>query len=315
MEGTRTESRNEQAIGWVCRSDQDAIHMREDKDMLPAANGLSPNLTFALDFFLLPSSLYWSTSSPTGRTHGTNAFSCSSMWTDNLRSKFPGKDLYNTTGVDVKFGMNTYLHCSICFLIRQKPVIEKYQTSPVLSTKDTGTFLGVPGGPSATAPRCGDSLFSFTLHLIAQATFLQSVWVVPLLFPPVFNGSPLSTDSRYAWHTAQKPCIPANCSTCICLFHAFVDIGRSYHELYQMLSLQGPPVEGRLRESLMERVLILGTSIVLDSSHELFRKRPADSQHFKGHSQNEYVVGISMTVSQPGEPKACCKIDVSISHA
>lgn len=29
MEGTRTESRNEQAIGWVCRSDQDAIHMRE----------------------------------------------------------------------------------------------------------------------------------------------------------------------------------------------------------------------------------------------------------------------------------------------
>ena len=51
------------------------------------------------------------------------------------------------------------------------------------------------------------------------------------------------------------------------------------------------------------------------SQHELFRKRPADSQHFKGHSQNEYVVGISMTVSQPGEPKACCKIDVSISHA
>ena len=29
MEGARTVSRNEQAIGWVCRSDQDAIHMRE----------------------------------------------------------------------------------------------------------------------------------------------------------------------------------------------------------------------------------------------------------------------------------------------
>ena len=40
-----------------------------------------------------------------------------------------GKDLCNTTGVDVKFGMNTYLHCSICFLIRQKPVIEKYQVN------------------------------------------------------------------------------------------------------------------------------------------------------------------------------------------
>lgn len=51
------------------------------------------------------------------------------------------------------------------------------------------------------------------------------------------------------------------------------------------------------------------------SQHELFRKWPADSQHFKGHSQNEYIVGISMTVSQPGEPKACCKMDVSISHA
>ena len=32
--------------------------------MLPAANGLSPNMTLALDFFLLPSSLYWSTSKP-----------------------------------------------------------------------------------------------------------------------------------------------------------------------------------------------------------------------------------------------------------
>ena len=29
MEGARTVSRNEQAVGWVCRSDQDAIHMRE----------------------------------------------------------------------------------------------------------------------------------------------------------------------------------------------------------------------------------------------------------------------------------------------
>ena len=41
---------------------------------------------------------------------------------------------------------------------------------------------------------------------------------------------------------------------------------RSYHELDQMLSLQGPPVEGRLGESLMERVLILGTPLRLDSS-------------------------------------------------
>ena len=29
MEGARTVSRNEQAVGWVCRSDQDAMHMRE----------------------------------------------------------------------------------------------------------------------------------------------------------------------------------------------------------------------------------------------------------------------------------------------
>lgn len=40
-----------------------------------------------------------------------------------------GKNLYNIIGVDVKFGMNPYLHCSICFLIRQKPVIEKYQVN------------------------------------------------------------------------------------------------------------------------------------------------------------------------------------------
>lgn len=40
-----------------------------------------------------------------------------------------GKDLYNTIGVDVKFGMNTYLHCSIYFLIRQKLVIEKYRVN------------------------------------------------------------------------------------------------------------------------------------------------------------------------------------------
>lgn len=29
MEGARPENRNEQAVGWVCRSDQDAIYMRE----------------------------------------------------------------------------------------------------------------------------------------------------------------------------------------------------------------------------------------------------------------------------------------------
>lgn len=29
MEGARTENRNEQAVGWVCRSDQDAIYLRE----------------------------------------------------------------------------------------------------------------------------------------------------------------------------------------------------------------------------------------------------------------------------------------------
>lgn len=46
-----------------------------------------------------------------------------------------------------------------------------------------------------------------------------------------------------------------------------------------------------------------------------FIKWPEESQHFKGRFQNEYVAGISMTVSQPGDPKACCKIDVSISHA
>ena len=29
MEGARTENRNEQAVGWGCRSDQDAIYLRE----------------------------------------------------------------------------------------------------------------------------------------------------------------------------------------------------------------------------------------------------------------------------------------------
>lgn len=29
MEGVRTENRNEQAVSWVCRSDQDAIYLRE----------------------------------------------------------------------------------------------------------------------------------------------------------------------------------------------------------------------------------------------------------------------------------------------
>lgn len=29
MEGARADSRSEQAVGWVCRPDQDAIHMRE----------------------------------------------------------------------------------------------------------------------------------------------------------------------------------------------------------------------------------------------------------------------------------------------
>lgn len=33
-----------------------------------------------------------------------------------------------------------------------------------------------------------------------------------------------------------------------------------------MLSLQGPPVEGPLGESLKERVLVLGTPLMLDSS-------------------------------------------------
>lgn len=29
MEGARADSRSEQAVGWVCGPDQDAIHMRE----------------------------------------------------------------------------------------------------------------------------------------------------------------------------------------------------------------------------------------------------------------------------------------------
>lgn len=39
------------------------------------------------------------------------------------------KNLYYTIGVDVKLGMNTHLHCSASFLIRQRPVIEKYRVN------------------------------------------------------------------------------------------------------------------------------------------------------------------------------------------
>lgn len=62
-----------------------------------------------------------------------------------------GKDLYNTIGVDVKFGMNTYLHCSVCFLIRQKPVIEKYQ----LNSFNAGSRQEL------TLIRAGDSRIGF----------------------------------------------------------------------------------------------------------------------------------------------------------
>ncbi|KAI4583388.1 hypothetical protein MJG53_008601 [Ovis ammon polii x Ovis aries] len=100
------------------------------KDMLPVVNGLSADLTLALDFFLLPSSLYWST--------------------------------------------------------RKPPSMDPSKTS------------GLPGYRR-------DSPFSFTLHLIAKATLLQSTWVVSLLSPLVFNGSPLSTDSRLINRTFNIP--------------------------------------------------------------------------------------------------------------
>ena len=69
------------------------------------------------------------------------------------------------------------------------------------------TDLCVPGSPHHR-----DSPFSFTLHLIAKATFLQSIWVVSLLSSPVFNGSPLFADSRVslrkrhrAWSSKPLP--------------------------------------------------------------------------------------------------------------
>lgn len=67
--------------------------------------------------------------------------------------------------------------------------------------------LCVPG-----SPHYRDSPFSFTLHLIAKATLLQPTWVASLLSPLVFNGSPLSTDSRVslrkrhrAWSSKPLP--------------------------------------------------------------------------------------------------------------